>query len=292
MTTPGPVHRVSAIPFPERYELPGRPQGATPQAEDAYRQTSFLLSGDLSLFLEGMNLQLAIVSASSGSKHRTQRLAAIQGLWSRVFVYLADAMLLVMRGSYPSVAPLVRAACECLAAERQLYTVEMDEFLAWLEGGLRPNASFKATDVGMGHFFAGGALADDERLRAVYKPASDLGRPNFGATLLQVGPESNNVRLALTFADAAFHIGWAQVTLGWLLALVERQLQAAVHMADVFAVSEETHRSYADFARRVNVALSEPTRCRIVEIEEDGYKRYLVENFRRAAAGAPKKYLL
>ncbi len=292
MTGPAPGPRVSAIPFPARYDLPGKPEGAAPAAQDSYRQTSFLLRSDLSLFEEGMNLQLAIVSASGGSKYRTHRLAAIQGLWSRVFLHLADGCLLVTRGSYPSVLPLIRTACECLGAERQLHDTEMDEFLAWLEPSLRPNEEFRAVDVGLGPFFAGGAMADDERLGAIYRAAGDLSRPNFGATLLQVGPESNNTRLALTFADCAFHVGWAQITLGWLLALAERQVNAVVQMKDVFEINEDTHTAAATWAAAVEQLLAEPGRARIETVEEDGFRRYLVESFRRASSGAPKKYLL
>jgi hypothetical protein len=42
----------------------------------------------------------------------------------------------------------------------------------------------------------------------------------------------------------------------------------------------------------VGEALSRPDRCRIEEVEEGGYKRFLVHNFRRAPSGAPKKILL
>lgn len=284
--------RVSAIPIPERYDLPPRPEAAPRAVQDAYRQTMFLLGKDLALFEEGMNLQLATVAASSPSQFRTHRLAAIESLWSRVFLYLSDACLAISRGSYPTAAPLVRAACECLGAERQLYGAEMNEFLDWLESGLQPERAFNAIDVGLGHYFAGAALAEDERLRSVYRPASDLGRPNFGATLLQVGPESNNTRLALTFGDTTFHLGWAQITLGWLLAVSERQVQSAVHMPDVFAVSDQARKTYLDIARRTDDMLGDPSRCRIVEVDEDGGKRYLVENFRRLSTGAPRKYLL
>ena len=45
---PSPRQRVSAIPFPERYELPARPEGG--DAQDAHRQTAFLLGDDLRLF--------------------------------------------------------------------------------------------------------------------------------------------------------------------------------------------------------------------------------------------------
>lgn len=289
---PAPTQRVSAIPFPERYRLPGKPEGAPPSSQDAFRQTTFLLRDDLRLFEEGMNLHLRIVRDASPSTFRKHPYAALMGLWSRTFPALADACLLATRGSYASCPPLVRAACEYIAAQHQLHAGEMDVFLEWLSGHLTPNEAHKAFEFGMGRYFAGETLAADERLRRAYRPASELGRPNFGATLLEVGPESNNLRLALTFADTSFHLGWAELVLGWLLALCERQLAVAVHARGVFPIHEDIHRAYADFARRIDQALARSDRCSIEEIDEDNYTRYLVHNFRRAPSGAPKKVLL
>jgi len=289
---PTPTQRVSAIPFPERYELPGKPEGAPPQVQDAYRQTTFLLRDDLRLFEEGMNLQLRIVRDASPSAFRKHPYAALMGLWSRAFLALADTCLLATRGSYASCPTLARSACELIAAQHQLHAGEMEQFLEWLAASLTPDERHKAVEFGLGRYFAGETLAADARLRSVYRPASELGRPNFGATLLEVGPESNNLRLALTFADTAFHAGWAEIVLGWLLALCERQLAVAVHAKGVFAIHEDTHRAYIDFDREVREALSRGDRCAIEEVDEGQYKRYLARNFRRALSGAPKKILL
>ena len=289
---PLPTQRVSAIPFPERYDLPGKPEGAPPPVQDAYRQTTFLLRDDLRLFEEGMNLQLRIVRDASPSAFRKHPYAALMGLWSRAFLALADTCLLATRGSYASCPALVRAACECIAAQHQLHTSEMELFLEWLAGNLTPNETHKAIEVGLGRYFAGETLAADSRLRSVYRPASGLGRPNFGATLLEVGPESSNVRLALRFADSSFHIGWGELVLGWLLALCERQLAVVVHAQGVFPIHEDTHRAYADFARRVDQVLARADRCFIEEVDDDSHRRFLVHNFRRAPSGAPKKILL
>jgi hypothetical protein len=214
------------------------------------------------------------------------------GLWSRAFLYVADACTLVTRGGYASCLPLLRAACECIAAQDQLQREEMDQFLEWATSTPRTNEAHKALEVEMGHYFAGGALASDERLRSVYRPVSDLGRPNFGATLLQVGPESNSQRLALTFADRAFHLGWAEIALGWLLALAERQLAVALAAEGIFALTDDARAAYGPLAAEVDAALGRSDRCRIDEIEDEGYKRYLVHNFRRTSGSAPKRVLL
>lgn len=290
---PTPGQRVSGIEYPASYVLPGKPDSSAPAAvHDAYRQTAFVLGDDLRAFADGMNLQLRILNDSAHARFRTHAYAAVVGLWSRTYAALADAALLVTRGSYVTVPNVVRGACELLAAQHQVLHQEMGEFIGWMLAHLKPDEHHKAFDVGMGHYFAGTTLAADDELRLVYRASSDLGRPNFGATLLAVAPESNNVRLAYTFADASFHAGWAEIELGWLLRLNERQLAVAVHMPDTLNITEDAHGSYGEYARRITERLSNRSRARIEEVEQDGFKRWLVHNFRRQPGGAPKKYLL
>lgn len=290
---PTPGQRISGIDFPEAYALPGKPEDSAPApAQDAFRQTGFVLGKDLRLFARGMELQLAILRDSSHSRYRTHAYAAVVGAWSRAYAGLADACLLMTRGSYATVPNLVRSACELIAAEYQVKHEELDEFAGWMLTHLKPDEQHKAFDIGLGHFFAGTTLAADEGLRLVYRAASDLGRPNFGATLLTVGPESNNARIALSFADPSFHVAWAEIELGWLIRLCERQVAIAVHMPDVLNITPETHEAYAAYAAEVQTLLSNPVRARIEEVESDGFKRWLVHNFRRQPSGAPKKMLL
>ena len=52
---------------------------------DAYRQTQFVLGGDLRLFAEGMELQLGILRDSSHSSYRTHVYAAVVSTWSRAY---------------------------------------------------------------------------------------------------------------------------------------------------------------------------------------------------------------
>lgn len=291
LRTPG--QRVSAIDVPERYTPPGKPDDAAPPAvRDTFRQTQFALANDLRLFAEGMDLQLGILHGSSHSRYRTHAYAAVVGAWSRAYMALGDAALLITRGSYASVPNLVRSACELVAAQHQVQHEEIEEFTAWMLGHLKLDETHKAFDIGLGHYFAGTTLAADDELRLVYRAASDLGRPNFGSTLLEVGPESNNVRLALSFADASFHFGWAEIELGWLIRLCERQIAVAVHMSDVLNITPETHTVYADFASHVQQTLTQAARARIEEVDADRFKRWLVSNFRRQPSGAPKKLLL
>ncbi len=135
-------------------------------------------------------------------------------------------------------------------------------------------------------------LHSDPLLRSVYRPAAELGRPAFGASLLQVAPESNNIRVAIAFADQSFHLGWAEITLGWLLALAGRQLRVIVDAEGIFPVSAERRAAYEALQKQIDASLSRDDRCRVEEVEDRGDRRYLVHNFRRASSGSPKKILL
>jgi hypothetical protein len=286
-----PPQRVSGIKGPDAYVPPSRPpESAGEQIQDAYRQTRFVLGGDLDLLHDLMTLQLGLVK--DAYQTRTHAAAAILGLWSRSYTYISDAALLVTRGSYASVLPLVRTACECIAASEGLCADEMSMHHEWLAHTLKPDERFKAFEFHLGRYFAQSVVIDDPLLSSVYRPAADLARPAFGATLLQTGPESNNVRVAITFADASFHLGWAEITLGWLLALAARQLQVIVEARDILPVSDERRQRYEALRKQADSALARGDRCRIEEVEDRGDRRYLVHNFRRTAGGAAKKILL
>src|SRR5579883_2341137 len=159
MSEAAPPQRVSPIVFPRAWELPGRPEGGSPASIDAYRQSEFTLRGDLRTLHAGMNLQLKVIAESYPSRYRTHAAAAAQLYWSRAFHYLSDSALLILRGSYVGVPPLVRGACECLAAGVQAGGDELPEFLAFLAQTLHPHEALRGTDIGRGNYHAGGALA-------------------------------------------------------------------------------------------------------------------------------------
>src|SRR5437867_3619390 len=106
--------RVSPIHAPNSYILPERPEGAPDAVLDSFRQTQFLLGGELKLFAEAMNLQLQVLRDAYPSQYRTLRLAAIVGLWSRAYQALADAALLFTRASYSTPLALIRSAAELI----------------------------------------------------------------------------------------------------------------------------------------------------------------------------------
>ncbi|HEY7269276.1 MAG TPA: hypothetical protein VH951_05580 [Dehalococcoidia bacterium] len=287
-----PPQRISAIPFPDAYRLPSKAEGGEAGA-DAFRQTLFVLGEDLALFEEAMGLQLRLMRDSSHSRFRTHIYGGIIALWSRAYAYLGDLVLLTARGSYASAAPLARTAAEVIASEEALRAGDADEHNVWLSRTLKPDEHYHAFEFELGRFFSGAVLAEDPVLRSVYRPAGDLGRPNFGATLLQVAPESNNLRLAIAFGDTSFHLGWAEIALGWALALAARQVRLVIEADHVFGVTDETRAAYADLQRRIDAALTRDDRCYVEEVTEaDGTRRYLVHNFRRQPSGAPKKVVL
>jgi hypothetical protein len=288
-----PPQRISGIPSPDAYVPPSRPpESAGEQTLDAYRQTRFVLGADLDLFADLMSLQLALVKDAHPSHHRTHELAAIMALWSRAYMYLQDGMMLASRGSYASVLPLARSAAETVAAEDALRAGEMPMHHEWMTNTLKPDERHKAFEFEMGRYFAQEVVAKDPVLRSVWRPAADLARPAFGATLLQVGPESNNVRVAIAFADQSFHLGWAEITLGWLLALAGRQIQVVLDGESIFPFTDDRRATFDKLRGQLEAQLNRSDRCRIEEIEDRGDRRYLVHNFRRAASASPKKMLL
>ncbi len=287
-----PPQRISPVIYTERWELPGRPDSSPASALDAFRQTEFQLKSDLRLLHEGMNLQLRVVADSYPSKFRTLPAAALQLFWSRVFHYLSDAALLLTRGSYPGVPPLVRTACECFSAATQASGDELWEFEQFLARSLRPHEALHATDVGRGSYHAGGTLASVEALGLIYRTSTELARPHFGATLIEVAPESNLQKLAVTFGDQAFHFGWAQLELGWLIGLCAVVLRHVAEREELLGTNEETRAAIGEYIERAERALIAPDRCRIEEVEEELERRMLVVNFRRQSGGAPRKLLL
>jgi hypothetical protein len=281
-----PLPKIAPYVFPERYELPGHPASAPAAVQDARRQTQFLLSTDLSLFEQAMNLQLATVAA--WTRRRSAEDAALLGFWSRTFSYLSDACVLTSRASYASCPPLLRAACDCIAAQRCLLADGFDEYREWLATALGRDTEHAASYIDLGRFRAGSVLAQDERLGNVYRFLTDLTMPHFGSTVLQTGPGSGQQKLALVFADSTFHLGWAELNTGWLLLLADAQIETALAAQDP-KTSGPLREEGAQVRSEIGEALASPRRCRVEELA-DG--RRLIHNFRRAVSGAPKRVLL
>ena len=284
--------RVSGMRVPQSWALPGKPEGLSAPADDAWRQTGFLLGDDLRLLGDGLDLQARFAATGYAPAARTMTMAALASLWSRAFLCASDAASLVRRGAYQSAVPLVRQAVEHVAAQDAL-PGEIESFLEWAHHAYARHEQARAEDVGLGHYFGGEAIAGDEHLRAIYRAASDLGRPNFGPTALFTANEASERRYPLVFADEAFHLGWAELLLGWLLRVSARQLHVAMHAPGHFPASGELRGEVAAHVREVERHLLEGARCRLEEhVDESGRRRHLLTDFRRRSGDASTRVLL
>jgi hypothetical protein len=276
-----PSQRVSPFTYPQRYELPLGPSEAIP------REARFLLGEDLALFERGMNMELRIAMDSRASHYRTHALAALLGLWARSFVYRADACSLTVRGGYVSSIPLLRAACDCIGAQRGV-AGDLREFTAWLST-MSQDREHAALELGLGRYRSGSMLATDDRLGSLYRAVTELSMTHFGSTLLEVAPESDLQKIDIGFADSSFHLGWAQLIIGWLLELTRAQVETVAAAESVLAVSAQVKHELAELSSEVEKALRKPDRCRVEELDGG---RYLFHSFRRQPGGAPRRLLL
>jgi hypothetical protein len=276
--------RVLLSAFPERYALPGRPANAPPIVQDAHRQTQFLLGTELALFERAMNHQLHVVAANA--KVRTAPAAALVALWSRVYSGLADTCQIMSLGSYVSCPPLLRTSLDCLAAEKSLIADGFAEFEQWLGRAFSLERSHAALSIELGRFRAGSVLAGDDRLGFLYRLLTEFSMPHFGATTLQVAPESGLSRLALTFGDQAFHLAWAELITGWLLQIAEAQVHTLA-LSGVFHFGDELRTEFELLARDLEEVAQSAGRRRCYVEEVDG--RFLLHNFRRTPAAQPRR---
>ncbi len=284
--------RVSGMRVPEAWSLPGKPDALGGAAEDAWRQTGFLLGDDLRLIEAGLDLQARFAATGYTPAARTMTMAALASLWSRAFLSCSDATTLVRRGAYQSAVALVRQSVEHVAAQAAL-PGELEAFLGWAHRAYGRHEQARAEDVGLGHYFGGEAIAGDEHLRAIYRAASDLGRPNFGPTALFVAGEASSRRYPLVFADEAFHLGWSQLLLGWLLRIATRQLHVAMHTPDQFPAAQPLRDEVVAHVEEVERHLLDGERCHLEEhLDAEGRRRHLLVAFRRRPGDAPKRVLL
>ena len=268
-----------------------KPPASAGPSVDAYRQTGFVLDSEISLVLRGLELESAIALASSDARHRTQLMVAALGPWSRAWLSRQQALHAVQWGNYAAAIPLVRAAADYQASGLYVLREGGAEWQQWLDdGGLALAPDAHATQYRLHAFRAAEVLAAHDILGPGYRVTMDLSMPHFGATLLVAGNASDPSRVAMTFGDRDFHLGLAEVCLGWQLLLCVAALEAAVEFPSVFNVPGiEAVRAFAADARS---AATRDDRCRIDTIERDMERRYLVSNWRRRPGDAREKVLL
>jgi hypothetical protein len=276
--------------FPEAARAPKPPAGSAGSV-DAHRQTSFVLGKDVELVLRGLELEGAIAQASSGAKFRKQLTAAAMGLWSRGWLVRLEALHAVEWGNYAAAFVLCRAAADYEASELYVLRDRGAEWQEWLDqGGIALAAGEHATEYRLHAFRAAEVLAAHEILGPVYRTAMDLSMPHFGSTLLLAGNDSGPDRVLMTFGDRDFHLGLAEIALGWLILLGVAQLEAALEFQGVFGIPDRA--AVESHCREARAAAAARDRCHVEAIERDGERRYLVQNWRRAPGAAPKRILL
>ena len=284
--------RVSGMRVPAGWALPGKPADLDDVAEDAWRQTTFTCGEEMRLVAANLDLQARLAGTGYTATARTMTMAGYASLWSRAFSATSDATSLVRRGSYQSALPLLRQAVAFIGAQRGLGD-EMDEWRRWTHEAYGRSEPARATEVGLGHYFAGSAIAAEEHLRLIYRAASDLGRPNFGPTALFVANEATHERYPLNFADHAHHLGWAQLLLGWALRLGVVQLHTSMHLAQHFPAPDALRAEVVAHVRDAEALLADADRCHLEEWSgDDGRPRHLLVQFRRRPGDAPRRVLL
>ena len=284
--------RVSGMRVPEGWTLPGKPADLDDVAEDAWRQTTFTCGEELRLVAANLDLQARLAGTGYTATARTMTMAGYASLWSRAFSATSDAVGVARRGSYQSALPLLRQAVEFIGGERGL-DAEMDEWRRWTHEAYGRFEPARATEIGLGHYFAGEAIATEQHLRAIYRATSDLGRPNFGPTALFVANEATHERYPLNFADHAYHLGWAQLLLGWALRLGVVQLHTSMHLAQHFPAQPDLRAEVVAHVREAEALLDDADRCHLDEWTGlDGRARHLLAQFRRRPGDAPHRVLL
>lgn len=258
---------------------------------DAYRQTGFVLDAAVELVLGGLNLEGAVAEASSGAKYRNHVTAAALGLWSRSWLARLEALHAIEWGNYVAAISLVRSATDYAASELYVLGQDAAEWKEWLDqGGIALAPEQHAMEYRLHAFRAAEVLAAHEILGPIYRAAMDLSMPHFGSTLLVAANDSTPERVLMTFGDRDFHLGLAEIVLGWLLLLSVAELEAAQAHPEAFAALDA--QKLGPFLAAARAAAVNPEWCRVEPIEIGFEKRFLVQNWRRHPGAAQKRILM
>ena len=286
------VRRISPLALPEAYRLPTRPDGAEVAVVDAHRQTTFLLGADLRLIERGMNLQIAVLRDSYAGPYRTAAFASLAMPWSRAYALERDVVALTMDGAYGSCAPLLRDAAEAIAAQLELQHARFAGVDTWLAGAGEPDEEHHGTLMPGYATDIAAVWAGEEALGRIHRAAAVAAGMAPSTNLLQVASDSNRQRIAVTFGERGFHLGWAEITLGWLLALISRQLELAVNLTEVLNITAERGEECAVWRAEAAARLERGDRCRFEEDSPTAGGTWVVHNFRRGGSGNPRKIVL
>ncbi|MFN0097017.1 MAG: hypothetical protein ACKVVT_19835 [Dehalococcoidia bacterium] len=263
-----------------------KPPGAAPET-DAFRQTGFVLGEEVDLVLEGLRLEGALAEACAGAKFRSAT-APLLLLWSRSWLARQEALHAVQWGNYPAAIPLVRASADYQAAMKGLAGADRAEWDAWVESEpIAIAAAVHGTEVKPHAYRSAETLASDAVLGPVYRAATELSMPHFAASIVLAGNDSGPDRILATFGERSFHLGLAELVMGWLLALGDAQLRR-VAQPPFPAVPEPP---LVAVCARLAAAAARDDRCRVEPVEIEAQHRLLIHNWRATPGSAAKKLL-
>lgn len=272
-----------------------RPPMNAEGSADAFRQLTFVLGPELELVLEGLALESGIAAASTGAKLRNQTLAALLGHWSRAWLHRMQALHALQWGNYTAAMPLIASAAVLLDLERRLVATSAAEWREWLATApmaLAPEdhaSELRLHPPGLPQPDIAG-LDRSDRLGLIISASGALARVDFGSTLLFAGHGSDSARVAIAFGERDFHLGLAELEMGWLIELSAIQVALARNWTAVLAAVDGAG---ADrFAAGAAAALARAERCRIEAAERGGRRRWLLHNWRARPGGAPRRLLL
>ncbi len=273
--------------FPEAARAP-RPPAELAGAADAHRQTGFVLGEEVAHALAGLRLESAVAEASVRARHRTAPVAALLATGSRGWLARLQALHALEWGNYAAAVALAASAAELEAACAALIADGGAAWRGWLDGaGLRDLPEERAAGIVLGAPPEAANLP--ARLAETRVAAGVLSGGAPGASVLIAGGESGADRLAVTFGDRDFHLGLAELTNGWLLAL--GAAKAELLLSDDCPLPLPDADGLRGWAREAERLLSEPRRCRM-ECADGGPERYIIENWRRAPTGAGRRLVL
>ena len=183
--------RSRSPPFRTATCCPTRPAAAQPAAQDASKQTQFLLERGPGLVRAGDEPQLEIVAANRRHEPRSGALCSRSGrARSRTSRRVhADVARLVL------VLPAAAADClDCIASQRSLIEEASGSTRLARRTPYRRQKSTQALAFDLGRYRPGSARGG-RAAGHVYRLLTDLSMPHFGATALQVAPDSNLQKL-------------------------------------------------------------------------------------------------
>ncbi|GIW12840.1 MAG: hypothetical protein KatS3mg062_0279 [Tepidiforma sp.] len=283
-------HRISPPRVETSVSRAPKPPAELAGSANAFRQTGFLLGEDVELVLEGLRLEAGHAESASGAKFRNRVAAAVFGPWSRGWLARLQALHAAEWGDYSSAAVLTRAAADFEAAAVAHLRDGAAEWSAWLDnGGLREAHEHHATEFRLHQFRSAETLAASPGLGVVYREASEFALPHIGVTALLTASESNAERYRATFADRDFHLGLAELVLGWLLRL---GLAHAEYFAEAGPSLPPMPAETGPWAERAARAIDRRDRCRLETVEVGGESRTLVVNWRREPRSPARRVLL